>query len=231
MEGTMMVAMKLRVLLVCLGMGLFLGVQPSGFAQKSETQAIEVKAVRCVPGSAVGGTVDIIGVVTLTAKAPEGGLSVALSTSDVTTAQVPDHILVKPGRSSADFRITTRAVTLEKSIVVRAGLSIPQSLTLIVRPVAATAVHLLQTQVIGGERAGGVVELEAPTAQEMTLDLTSDTPGVRLHPASLTLPKGARLQNFEIETVRVSRRTPVKITVTINHIARTVTLILLPTHS
>ena len=71
-----------------------------------------------VPSGAVAS-----GTVTLDGLAPEGGLPVALSSSDPAVAQVPPTVLVPSGATQATFAVTTNGVSETKLVSVTAAIS------------------------------------------------------------------------------------------------------------
>lgn len=71
------------------------------------------------------------GLVTLSANAPAGGVTVNLSSSNSTYASVPSSVLVPAGVKTASFLITTSSVTSQKTVTITATYAgIPRNATL-----------------------------------------------------------------------------------------------------
>jgi len=84
------------------------------------------------PSSVVGGNPST-GTVTLRGPAPTGGVTVALSSNDTTTATVPASVTVPAGSPSATFTVSTTTVTATRTPVISSSLgSISRSATLTV---------------------------------------------------------------------------------------------------
>jgi hypothetical protein len=71
------------------------------------------------PASVAGGT-SATGTVFLSAPSPSGGISVTLATSNSSAAQVPGIVNVPAGRTSANFSVTTFAVSANASVTITA---------------------------------------------------------------------------------------------------------------
>ena len=61
------------------------------------------------------------GTVTLSAPAPAGGIEVALSSSDDTTASVPEAVTVPEGTDHATFTVQAGSVATTKSVTITAS--------------------------------------------------------------------------------------------------------------
>jgi len=68
-------------------------------------------------GSVTGGT-SVAGTVTLTAAAPSGGVSVTLSTSNPSAAQVTPSVTVPAGQTQTGFTVTTFTVTANTIVTI-----------------------------------------------------------------------------------------------------------------
>ena len=84
--------------------------------------------------TSITGDLSTTGTVTLTAKAGPGGLTVALSSSVPSAAQVPATVVVASGSKTAIFTITTSAVPAVTKSVISATLVVKKSATLTVDP-------------------------------------------------------------------------------------------------
>lgn len=72
------------------------------------------------PASVRGGT-SVRGTVTLTAAAPRGGVSIALSSANPALASVPARVLVASGQISAEFRVATSRPKKGTSVAIMAS--------------------------------------------------------------------------------------------------------------
>jgi hypothetical protein len=74
------------------------------------------------------------GTVTLNGPAPQGGASVTLSSSNTSVATVPSSLMIAAGSSTANFTVTTRTVTLTRSVTISARRGVTRSAALTVTP-------------------------------------------------------------------------------------------------
>ena len=86
----------------------------------SPAPAAALSVLSLNPTSVVGGAAST-GTVTLTRAAPTGGVTVALSSSRTSLAQVPASVLVPAGASSANFTVTTFATRKSVSATISAS--------------------------------------------------------------------------------------------------------------
>jgi hypothetical protein len=78
-----------------------------------------LQSITISPSSVVGGT-RATGTVFLSAPSPSGGISVTLATSNSSAAQVPGIVNVPAGLTSANFSVTTFAVSTNTSVTITA---------------------------------------------------------------------------------------------------------------
>lgn len=74
------------------------------------------------PASVKGGTASA-GVIALNGRAPSGGLTVAVASSNPYVASVPPSVTIQAGAASATFQITTRRVTANTKVQITATLA------------------------------------------------------------------------------------------------------------
>jgi hypothetical protein len=127
------------------------------------------------PPSVTGG-LESIGTVTLNGPAPSGGALVTLS-SDNAVAVVPPSVTVAGGATSAEFSITTSAVSSSTSANISATyngtLAVPLTIN---APVLAT-VSLDPATVVGGNSTTGTATLTGPApAGGAVVTLSNDNP-------------------------------------------------------
>lgn len=194
-----------------------------------KTVPADIRSVEIIPASVVGGFSNAIGIVTLTARAPEDGLIVQLASADTSVATVPPNVAVTPGRTRAAFVITIRAPAASpQSVTLRATLGETKSATLTILPLSLDSLTLVPDAVTSGETAAGLVTLPAPAAEDMTVTLACDAPQVNLRPAKATIPRGETSVSFEVQTARSTKRAAAKITATVNGQSRSATLKIAP---
>jgi hypothetical protein len=122
-------------------------VTPTTPVQSSPTLA----SVTVNPSSVVSGS-SSIGTVTLSAAAPSGGASVALSSSNAAVATVPANVLVPAGSTSATFAVPTAAVTASTTLSISAsyaGVTQSGSLTVTPPPSAGTPAGTYKLMITG----------------------------------------------------------------------------------
>jgi hypothetical protein len=192
-----------------------------------------LSAITVNPSSVVGGN-GSTGTVTLTAAAPSGGATVALTSSNTGAATMPSSVAVAAGSTSASFAVTTATVTGSTAVTLSASYNgITRTTTLTVTPVpppaSLQAVSVNPASVTGGATSQGTVTLTsaAPTGGAV-VTLTSSNTGVAVVPDSATVAAGAMSATFAATTSAVSASTPVTITAAHNGVTRTVTLTVNP---
>lgn len=156
------------------------------------------------PLSVTGGSSGT-GTITLTAPATGTGIRVSLS-SDSAIASVPADVNVASGASAASFTVTTSPVTTSQSAIIRATHgTASRAFTLSVTPgatgPAVASVTLSESSVVGGTAVTGTVRLEsAAPSGGTTVFLSSDNTAVATVPATVTVPAGAIVVTFTVET-------------------------------
>lgn len=121
------------------------------FTPQAPPTAAALSAVSVSPATVVGGN-PATATVTLTATAPSGGLTVALS-SGSGVATVPAAVTVPAGASSATFTVGTSAVTTTTPVTITAGAGgITRTTTLTVTPPSQPATLTVTATGRSGER-------------------------------------------------------------------------------
>lgn len=176
------------------------------------------------PTSLIGGAMSL-GTVTLSAPAPVGGLSVAL-TSSTSAASVPVSVLVPAGQSSASFTVPTTPVAATTVANLSATLNgTTVGANLMINPAPAppppTGLQIAQFTVRpstleSGELADGKVVLSgrAP-AGGVTISLVSANPSVLSVPVSVFIPSGEKKGEFKLTAGAVTAATPVVVSGTL----------------
>jgi thermitase len=155
------------------------------------------------PTSVVGGN-SSTGTVTLTAPAPSGGFVVNLSSSNTNVATVPSTVTVPAGATSANFTVSTQAVSSATNVTITASAGgISRTATLTVNPAPSVTLQSLTirpTSVWGGSTATGTVTLSGPApAGGAVVQLRSSSSRASV-PSSITIPAGATSARFTIQT-------------------------------
>jgi len=155
------------------------------------------------PTSVVGGN-SSTGTVTLTAPAPSGGFVVNLSSSNTNVATVPSTVTVPAGATSANFTVSTQAVSSATSVTITASAGgVSRTATLTVNPAPSVTLQSLTispTSVWGGSTATGTVTLSGPApAGGVVVQLRSSSSRASV-PSTVTVPAGATSARFTIQT-------------------------------
>ncbi|HJX26906.1 MAG TPA: hypothetical protein VJ885_03260, partial [Thermoanaerobaculia bacterium] len=165
-----------------------------------------LSALTLSPSTFAGGCQGSTGKVTLSGKAPAGGLMVQLTNTNP-AASVPASVTVPAGATFASFPVTAPVVTTLQTGTVDASFGgITKSVTLKVRPIGLVSLTLNLNPVVGPGSVTGTVTLECPAAPgNVTVALSSSTTAVaRPAVASVTIPAGSSTATFTVTTADVS---------------------------
>jgi hypothetical protein len=146
--------------------------------------------------ASLGGGQEAVGQITLSEPAPEGGLSIALASSDPSAVTVPPGVTIPAGETSAAFTINAQSVTQTKTAQISARLwDMQRTQTITVKPWIA-AFRVSPDSVVGGATVTGTLTLNqaAPTGG-LTVTLESSQTAVNL-PASVTFQPGTLTRTF-----------------------------------
>jgi len=154
------------------------------------------------------------GHVTLSSPALPGGADIRFTASPP-SAQPPDHVLIEPANSRADFLITSTAIgpvdiTITATYLGR-SLSAVMHIPAPPPPGQLEEVAVKPAVVRGGMAATGGVLLTSPAPFSSIIALTSSDPAVAMVPSSVTVPRSASEQTFPIRTVKVTSAQQVNI--------------------
>ncbi len=205
---------------------------PSGTAVANLTVLASptVASLSVSPASIVAGN-PATGTVTLTGAAPQGGASVALSSSDPGTT-VPVTVVVAAGATTANFAVSTAVNTVTSIVTLSAAYhGSTQTTQLTVAGITALAtVAVAPTAVDGGGTVAATLSLtNAAPSGGAVVTLTSSNPAVAPVPASVTIAAGSAVGTFSIATATVAAPTTVTISGTYpTGITRSVNLIVAP---
>ncbi|MDX1932312.1 MAG: hypothetical protein SFU56_06885 [Capsulimonadales bacterium] len=188
---------------------------------------LTVQSLTFAPASVLGGQ-RATGIISLSGKAPTGGVTIALHSGDSATVPVPATVTIPAGRSSASFASVTAKVTTDKAVPVTAALgssNVVRVLTVGVPKIAS--LELVPSTVFGGETAIGVVTLNSPTPVPVTVTISSDD-NAAFPEMTLIIPAGQQVGAFFIDTNTVTATTTATITVAANGSAKSKMLTITP---
>jgi len=163
--------------------------------------------------SIIAGGYPVIGTVTL--NTTTGG-TVMLASNNTNVAAVPNSVNVPSGSTTANFGITTSAVTSPTVVSISAtyGSSV-QSINLLVTP-AVSSVVMNPTPVVGGNTTAGTVNLSGAAPSYSSVTLSSSNSAVASVPASIPVATGTSSATFPVTTGGVASQQQVTITATFN---------------
>ena len=155
------------------------------------------------PTSVVGGN-SSTGTITLVRPAPQGGITISLS-SDSGLALVNQTVTIPSGSSSGTFTVATggTATSLTANITASLG-GTSRSAPLVITPALLANLSVAPASVIGGNPVTGTVSLsgKAP-GSGVTVMLIASSASVVL-PTSVKIPAGASQASFDILTKPVA---------------------------
>lgn len=181
-----------------------------------------------VPTSTVGGNPSI-GNVRLLGKAPAGGVTVTLSTSNPAAANHAPSLLITHGSSLRQFPVSTFGVDFIQNVTISASFAgATRTAVVSVRPAALSSISLALSTVKGGTPVAATVTMTGKTGPlGRTVFLTSNNPNI-LVPGSVYVPPQKFAWSFTVLTQPVGATTTGTITATQGAIIRSATLTLTP---
>ena len=172
----------------------------------TDTQTVVLTVNPVLPGSvtlvpaAVIGSVSSVGIASLNAPAPAGGLTATL-TSSSPDAQTPATLNFPAGTTSASFTVTTSVVSapVTATISVSVNQSV-QTATLTIQPIQISELSLSSGTVLTGKPVTGSLALNAPApAGGLTVAVSSSSASATV-PSSVSVPAGSSAATFPIAT-------------------------------
>lgn len=180
-------------------------------------------SVVLTPASVRGGTNTSLKV-TITAKAPVGGLVVALASnrSEVTPVAT---VTVPAGLLTVTTSVPTMTVSANATAVLSAtAYGYTKTATLAITPSIPSTVVMTPNVVVGGASSTGKVTLNGPAGPDgAVVTLVSSSPKVTV-PATVTVPAGATSANFTATTATLPSNISVTVRATFNGVVVTGTL-------
>jgi len=180
-------------------------------------------SVTLTPASVRGGSNSALKV-TITCKAPTGGLVVALSSNRSEAAPVAT-VTVPAGQTFVSTNVPTTAVSATATAVLSATANgYTQTATLTITPSIPSAVSFTPGVVVGGNTATGKVTLNGVAGPDgAEVSLVSSSPKVTV-PATVTVPAGATSANFTVSTVTIPSNISATVRATFNGTTATGTI-------
>lgn len=164
--------------------------------------------------------------VELAMQAPEGGLSVKLTSANTNAVTVPPEVVVREAQTTADFFAEVHPVAQRTnvSITARVG-TFSKTGSLTVAPVAVGNLALDPASVVGGMQSAGRVTLTAPAPSGgITVQLSSTNTSLARVSASLTVPAGSTSATFNVLTLTTAETKTALISATAGGETRSVSL-------
>jgi hypothetical protein len=204
------------------------------FELSSALASVSLSSLSLNPTTVTGGN-SSTGTVTLSGRAPAGGATVALSSSNTAAATVPSSVTVAAGATTATFTVSTSAVAASTTVTISATYSgATRSASLNVTPASPppptlSSLSLNPTSVTGGNSSTGTVTLSgAAPAGGATVALSSSNTPAATVPSSVTVAAGATTATFTVSTSAVAASTTVTIFATYRGATRSASLTVTP---
>ncbi|MBI4889668.1 MAG: right-handed parallel beta-helix repeat-containing protein [Acidobacteria bacterium] len=175
------------------------------------------------PSTLTGGQTSSGNVVQLNTGAPQGGLTVSLTSSDPGLVTVPASVVVPQGAVQASFQVTTKevAVPTEVTITAQQGNNVYRA-KLLVAPTTISRVEAPSaTMGAPGSYTGRVYLSGAAPAGGVLVQLSSTAPEALAVPSSVSVAAGATRASFRITTNAVSAAVSGEIRGTAGTVTRT----------
>ena len=194
--------------------------------QSGSLSPATLNSVSVTPSSVTGGQ-SLTGTVSLSGPAPTAGANVSLSSAS-TAASVPPTVIIPSGVMSANFSVSSTAVSATTMSNISATFSgVTKTANVTIQPPALTSLGLNSATVTGGATVVGKVTLtgSAPASGIMVTFTSSQSAQAKV-PSKLLVPAGARSATFNVVTTSVLRKTTVTITAFLGSMTRSATLTL-----
>ena len=153
-------------------------------------------------------------IVNLTGSIPLGTVTIALTSSNPSAAEVPASVSVSAGWPSAKFYIRTHAVAKDTPVTISASYrGVTKSVTLTVLRAYVDLLTITPNQITAdGPKPRGTVRLDslAPPGGAV-IEIISSNPSVAEGPATVVIPDGETFAFFPITTYPVAQPTTITI--------------------
>jgi len=172
----------------------------------------------------------VLGTVTLSSPAPSNGATVSL-TVDSATVTVPPSVTIPGGAFGANFLVNASTVTSTSIVQVTASATAPPFTTrnsITVYPLLSGLGFAQNPFKGGGSLLAGVFLNASAPLGGITVQLSSDQPGVASVPASIMVPQGLSQALFQVQTSTVGSNTTVNISSSYAGATQSATLTITP---
>jgi uncharacterized protein (TIGR03437 family) len=201
-----------------------------GRTTRSASVSLNPPLTLSLPSGPVTGGTTLAGNVVLFSDPPPVGVTVMLSSSDPSSAQVIPSVFIPAGQRSAQISVTTSPVTSTRTVTISAtyqGAGIVQkSAVTLTAPGAPTLVDFTlnpSAVTAGGTISGTVSVAPAAPITGLPVGLTSSAVlGLPIPPPAV--PAGATAVTFPITTTQFTTKGQISITATAGGVSKTVTL-------
>jgi len=175
------------------------------------------------PSTVTGGSASV-GTVTLSARAPSGGLTLTIASSSASVS-VPSSLLIPAGYSGRTFSVSTRPVSTTTTVTITATVSGSSSTAaLTVRPPSVRKVTLSPAKVkAGGNTTATVYLVSAAPSGGVPVTVTC-TSSAATAPTSVTVPAGAKKVSFKVHTSGGRSATTVQVRATTGDVGSSTSL-------
>jgi hypothetical protein len=187
-----------------------------------------LNALTVTPSPLVGGF-SATGKATLTTTAPTSGAVVALTA--LAPLSVPATVTVPSGATSANFTVTSSAVTAAKNVIVTGTYSGSiQRITVKVEPPPILHALTVNPNAIAsaGTATGTVTLSENAPVGGIAVTLASSNTAVATVPTKITVPNGAISASFNVTGKTVAVKTTITISATYSGITKNATFTVNP---
>jgi len=186
------------------------GIDPGGISA-SANLTVSVQPIRLIKLSVAPASVPVpdpsVGTVTLSAAAPDAGLTIKLTSADP-AATVPASVVVPGGVTTATFPITTHVVAANTTVALAAkdpvGYTANTSVIVRVAAVRVKSLTLAPASVEFPNVSKGTVILTANAPEAGFVVNLASSKGFATVPASVTVPSGTAKATFTINTSAVA---------------------------
>ncbi len=154
--------------------------------------------------------------VELTAPAPQGGIRVRLSTTNI-AVQVPGSVLVPAGKSDLAFTVATSAVETELSVTIRAEFGgVTKSRAVQIKPPALAGLSVQSVMRAGGT-AKITVKLTGPAPSSgISVDLTTNRPTLITPQSPVVIYPQKQSVTIIVSVGNVPREAPINVIARLN---------------
>ncbi len=188
---------------------------------------IGLSSITLSPSTVIGGN-SSVGTATISGPAPNGGLTINLTSSNP-SAVVPGAVIIPAGALSATFQTTTTGVSVSVVATITGTQSTnTQSAQLTISPASLVSNNVIPSMVIGGSNALGTVTLSGTAGPGGTVVGLGSSSNNAIVATSVTVLSGQNSATYQISTLPVGSSTNSTLTATLGAVSQTATLAITP---